>query len=362
MKILFVLGGLSAGGTEKTVHMLAHHRQLEGDKVFVAALSGTPNSSYLKYSPDISVLCPSGYENANQRRPMRLFRRITFIRQLIKETKPDLIVSFLSKVNIAAIISSLGLNIPIIISERNNPLEQNKSFLVPSLMRILYPLADCIVMQTGESCALLSPKARKKSLVIPNAVKPYRTTKPNGAGGNRIVAAGRLTHQKGFDLLIDAFAVVASSIPDASLVIYGAGKDQEDLQKQIERLNLANRAKLAGLSDQPQSWVSAGDIFVLPSRFEGFPNVLLEALSAGLPVIAFDCAWGPADILEDGKDGLLVKAGDTTGLAQAIERVIKDKDLRQHLAEEGSLKSRKFSVESVFKRWDEVFSKAKTIR
>jgi glycosyltransferase involved in cell wall biosynthesis len=362
MKTLFILGGLSVGGAEKTVHALAHHRLDQGDEVVVAALSGTEVSSYLPYHKGITIRSIEDGKSIESGGLVRLWKRIQFIRRLVREVNPDIIVSFLTKVNIAAILSTIGSKVPLVISERNNPVQQKNSAWTPIFVRILYPLASCIVMQTANASQILSKKARSRSVIIPNAASGIAVAEKLDRPKARIVAAGRLVEQKGFDLLIEAFSLIASRVPDASLVIYGEGRDANSLQQLIENHKMTKRIKLAGLSAKPHSWVEDGEIFVLSSRFEGFPNVLLEALSAGLAVVSFDCDWGPADILENGQDGLLIGPGDVEGLASAMERLLVDKELRHKLSNNGRLKSKKFSTEQVFSLWDDTLKNAALTR
>src|SRR3989337_2116886 len=113
---------------------------------------------------------------------------------------------------------------------------------------------------------------------------------PNNVG-QRIVAVGRLEHQKGFDLLLHAFARIAPEWPEASLTIFGEGPLRGMLEEQVKQQNIFGRAFFPGVSKTPGSWIQCANIFVLSSRFEGFPNVLVEAMTAGLPVVAFDCPW-----------------------------------------------------------------------
>ncbi|TGV62805.1 glycosyltransferase, partial [Mesorhizobium sp. M2D.F.Ca.ET.160.01.1.1] len=117
----------------------------------------------------------------------------------------------------------------------------------------------------------------------------------SSGGGTRFVAVGRLEKQKGFDLLLEAFSRVARQLPMVTLVIFGEGPERAALEQQARGLGIADRVRMPGVTNSPVGWLSVGDIFVLSSRFEGFPNVLLEALMAGMATVAFDCPWGPAD-------------------------------------------------------------------
>ncbi len=357
MKIMIVVSGLSAGGAEKVVHALSHHRLDLSDEITVVAFNGKPSSSFLRYDERISLRFLNENENPCSS-PLRFVKRLHFIRKLVNDLRPDLIVSFLTKVNIAVLLATIGKHVPVIVSERNNPKLQNTSFVVPKLMRALYPVATSIVMQTKSASDTLPSRVRSKSTVIPNAVAPIGPVQHQVRFAKQVVAVGRLTHQKGFDLLIEAFHHVVTRLPEAKLTIYGEGQDRQKLQSQISNLNLEANVTLAGVSAEPLSWINEGQIFALSSRFEGFPNVLLEAMNAGLAIVAFDCDWGPSDVIEDGVDGLLVSSGDIRAMSVALERVLTDSRLRDSLGKHAVLKSKAFSFDTVFRQWDGVIERS----
>jgi glycosyltransferase involved in cell wall biosynthesis len=168
-----------------------------------------------------------------------------------------------------------------------------------------------------------------------------------------VLAAGRLRPQKGFDLLIRAFAPVVASHPDWSLHIYGDGPMRPELQQQIDDLQLTDHVSL--LPTTPELGVQMGraGMFVLSSRYEGFGRVLLEALSKALPVVSFDCPRGPAEILTHGQDGLLVPAEDVAGLSQAILRLIEDPQLRSRLGGAGPARAAAYDIRTVGARWQQ---------
>lgn len=158
-----------------------------------------------------------------------------------------------------------------------------------------------------------------------------------------IMAIGRFHQQKGFDLLVQAYALVEKNI-EADLLILGDGSDQELILNLIQELGIENRVHMPGFSSNPWSYLSKAQYFVLSSRFEGFGNVIVEAMACGCPVVAFDCNYGPAEIIENGQDGILVPAEDITSLAEAMEEVSHNPDLREKLAKNGLVKASKFDV------------------
>jgi glycosyltransferase involved in cell wall biosynthesis len=161
--------------------------------------------------------------------------------------------------------------------------------------------------------------------------------------------------RKGFDLLIDAWRSVAAQHPDWTLRIYGGGALLVDLADRIDRAGLVGTVSLEGFEPDLARRLDEASLFVLPSRGEGMPMVVIEAMAAGLPVVAFDCPTGPADLLEGGRSGVLVPPRDTEALARAICRVVADDDLRRTLAEASSVRVAAFDAEATATRWEDLF-------
>ena len=166
--------------------------------------------------------------------------------------------------------------------------------------------ASAIVLQTEAIKSLYPETIQRRAVVIPNPVV-LSTTERRPHDGLVLAAVGRLEWQKGFDLLIQAFAAIASDFPDWRLTIWGEGAERSRLQQLADQSGYADRIELPGNSQSQSDWTGNADIFVLSSRYEGFPNVLLEAMSAGLPVLSFRCDFGPEEMIEDGVDGVLVE-------------------------------------------------------
>ena len=355
MRIVFVLAGLGAGGAEKIVNILAHHRNDQNDKIHVIAINSEQQQSFFPYRNSIEV----EYLGGNRKFPIGTTAyRLFALRRRLKAIQPDLVVSFLTKINILVGLATLSLGMATIMSERNNfKLQKMHPF-----WRLAVPItargAKYLVMQTSLARSFLPDQLKAKAVIIANPVTVPASLVRLPGNGTRFVAVGRMEKQKGFDLLLQAFARVALQLPVVSLVIFGDGPERASLERQALTLGIADRVRMPGVTNSPGDWLSAGDVFVLSSRFEGFPNVLLEALMAGMVTIAFDCPWGPAEILSPPNAGLLIPAADVNQLAEALRRVATDEPLRRKLAASGPLVAKRYSQPIVLAQWDEVISNA----
>ena len=262
-------------------------------------------------------------------------------------------ISFLTKVNVLTLLASIGTGIPVVISERNNPVEQRAHPLWSWGWNRLAGSAAAIVLQTNAIRATYPARIANRAVVIPNPVAS-RQVRRSGGEGRTLAAVGRLDKQKGFDLLIPAFERIAHELPHWRLVIFGEGPDRPALECAVRETGMDDRILLPGNTANQGDWIDKTDVFVLSSRFEGFPNALVEAMASGLPVVAFDCSFGPAEIVSNGVNGLLVASGDIEALAYNLQKICKNSELRQRLGATAAESSRRFTVERIVAEWDAV--------
>ncbi|MFC7649970.1 glycosyltransferase [Streptosporangium lutulentum] len=192
---------------------------------------------------------------------------------------------------------------------------------------------------------------------IPNALPPL------GEGrawleGTTAVALGRLERVKGFDLLLTAWRLVCDRRPEWTLRIYGSGPWMDRLKTQIDELDLTDRAFLMGRTDRVGEELSKAAMFLLSSRSEGMPMALIEAMSKGLPAVAFDCPTGPGEIITDGVDGQLVEPKNVEALAEAICELIDDQDLRRKLGAAAQNTAAAYDLQTIGSRWDTLLAEA----
>jgi len=346
MHVAILVTALGAGGAEHVIAQLGRHFA-EGDRrVTLISFDAPGDPVYHVFDERLNLVrlgCASAGISGN-------LRKVSRLREVLRAGRPELLLSFLTKNNLLASIATAGLPIRWIACERNNPERQGANPLWNALLKLAYRGADAIVCQTSAVRRCFPPAVRSRLCVIPNPIAPS-DLKPIDSG-SRLVAVGRLDRQKGFDILIDAFARVASDHPQWQLHIWGEGPEQADLERRIADHLLTDRIILRGVSARPRGWIEEADVFVLSSRYEGFPNVLGEALSAGLPVIATDCDFGPSEMLSHGIDGWLVPPEQPAALVSALNRVLGDATLRSGLASRAGAAAERFAPPGVMARWD----------
>lgn len=280
-------------------------------------------------------------------------RRLWVLRRAIIESTPDTIVSFLDEVNVRTILATLGLGIPVIVSERNNPFRKPLGKVWRILRRLSYRYATCVVTQTSDFLRYFSAAIQRRGHVIPNPVPFPKNVAAARISSRRMVvlAMGRLVRQKGFDRLLAAFSMIAADHKEWSLTIWGEGEDRQSLEMLRDRLELHRRVSLPGWTAEPLEEMRTAGLFVMSSRYEGFPMALCEAMACGVPVVSFD--WpGSRVIIRDGIDGILVSADDVEALATAMDRLMGDQSERERLGANGVQIATRFQKEHVMEMWE----------
>jgi glycosyltransferase involved in cell wall biosynthesis len=292
-------------------------------------------------------------------------RRVAALRGAVRELQPDVVVSFMDRMNVLTLLATHRLGIPVVVSERTDAPSHNLGSAWNSLRRLVYRYADALVFPSASArtraVSLRAPTVR----VIPNPIVLSGNgaqRNPGGEGSKSVVGMGRFTEEKGFDLLIEAFSRVANRHPNWSLCVFGDGPLRDTLSAEAARAGLNNRVFFPGTVSDPFRVFRQADLFVLPSRFEGFPNALCEAMACGLPVVSFDCRSGPAEIVRDGIDGLLVRAGDVKGLASAMDRLMGDPAERSRLANRAPDVTQRFRLDNVMGMWESLLTEIVTAR
>ncbi len=336
-----------------------------GDQVTLMPTFSGRGDCFYALPTDVDLIYLADLVAERKRTLSNKFYRLIALRKYLSENRPDIIISFLTNVNVAAIVAAWGLKIPVIVSERTDPFIHPVSFPLRVLRRLTYPYADALVVQTqAVACKYRAKKRHHRHLcVIPNPVSQSILTTQRTACkkiGKRLLAIGRFDEGKQFGMLIRVFAILANQHSDWSLRIVGDGPIRPTLQLQIADLGLDGRVELPGRTDAIGDELAKADAFVMTSKFEGFPNVLLEAMAVGLPSVAFDCPSGPREISLDGQVALLVPLNDEKAMTLALNRLMNDEELRQSLGCNARRSIiQRFTLNAIIMRWDLLFSTVK---
>jgi len=285
--------------------------------------------------------------------------RVLAIRREIMLTRPNVVITFGDTTNVKTLIGTLGLKVPVIICEQVDPLQYSIGRIWDTLRKVIYPMATIVVVVSSVMAKAWAEHIvrRERIRVVPNPV--YIAAKGSAVRGRKgpcytIAAMGRLVPQKGFDYLLRAFQLCSARHSEWSLSIIGEGSDRHSLEDLRSQLGLAEKVRFLGTVKEPSTLLRQADLFVLSSRFEGFPLALIEAMACGLPVISVDCPTGPAEIIRNGIDGLLVRSGDVSALADAMDRLMSDANERESLASRAVEVVERFGVDKITGLWDEV--------
>ncbi|MFJ8526936.1 glycosyltransferase [Bacillus sp. NPDC094106] len=362
-RILFVLPSLQGGGAEKVVLNVIN--KIDRNKYHPVLFLFVNEGVYLNKLPsylEVNYALEAG----------KSFTKNSFkvINKLKKQAlQSSLIVSSLElTTTYFSIIAGLMAKKPTVgwIHIDIAEFHVSKKFSHKILLKMLYPhLRSAIAVSEGVEEAVIKviPKLKGKTEVIynPLPVKEIReyAEEPNSfvVDSPLIIAAGRLTYQKSFDYLIRCHARLISKGVNHRLVILGEGEEKVNLLRLIKELNMEKSVFLAGFQDNPYSWIKKADIFVLSSRFEGFGMVIAEAMALGIPIISTDCPSGPAEILEDGKYGVLVKSQDENSMCIAIESMLLDKGKIKFYQHQSLERIKEFNEDNVIPKFDSLFGK-----
>ena len=357
-RLILLLPSAQAGGSERVLLNLL--QTFDRSRFDLHLIIIDPSGPYLNLIPPDLPLYGLGYK--------RVSRAIVSLAVVLRKLRPDAVLSSIGHLNLALLLIKplLPRKTKVFVRESNIPsialATGAKATLFCLLYRILYPRAEGIICPGEAIRKDLHNNFRigaDKIVTIPNTVyvdsirsKMNESHNPLQCRGTEIVAAGSLTRQKGFDLLVQAMASLVKIRPGIHLTILGDGPEKNNLTNQIRSFDLSGSITLAGFQGNPYPYLYHADLFVLSSRWEGVPNVVLESLACGTPVVAFDCPGSVREIFDDPSQGILVTAGDVEALVRAIDHWLEN----QKYGSKDSLLPEKFEVDSVTARYEDILS------
>ena len=353
--LIFITPSLLGGGAERVLISLANYFTGQRvDVVLIALNYGTP-----AYPVDKRVTVINLLNRKKNNLPYRVYYMMsTFCKllYLLIKFRPACALSFITSANIWTGLVCSITRTPYIVSERTSPKRTINQFnyLISHLAAFIYKKSMAVVVGTKAVEVCLRENNAFKNLKnikrITNAVPVFEPVSGTKVHGRKfILGVGRLAYVKGFDQLILAFS--EAQLNDIDLLIVGEGPERANLVCQVYNLGLRDRVIFAGAKTNLQDFYSQAEVFVLPSRNEGYPNALVEAMSFGCPCVAMDCEFGPSEIIVNEQNGLLVNHGDIQALAGGINRLINDRSLANTLRNNAKKISDSNSAEKILEQW-----------
>jgi GalNAc-alpha-(1->4)-GalNAc-alpha-(1->3)-diNAcBac-PP-undecaprenol alpha-1,4-N-acetyl-D-galactosaminyltransferase len=350
-RLLFIVGSLQAGGAERQLSEMANYWCARGAHVTLATWNGPEVEDFYALDKAVERVHLRVYgSRVRLLSLMAILAGIVRLRRLMRTSRPNATLSFIDVSNVCTIVAAAGLGVRVVVAERTHPaLRRAMSRPWRLLRRLCYRHADLVVAQTHDAAAWLERHCHARVAVIPNALRELPSLECRREP--LIVAVGRLTAEKGFDLLLHAFARLQQRFPGWRVCVLGDGAERNALLQLSEELQLTQRVDFVGEVREVDPWLARASLLVHPSRREGFPNAVLEAMGMGLAVISADCRAGPSELIRDGCNGRLVPMDDVDTLALVMAELMASPACREALGREAREVRQRFGREQIMERW-----------
>lgn len=363
MKIVYVIHKYTnVGGTDRILSVKANYLVEHGYDVTIISLENGNKKPFFFFDPRIQFyhldIKDKSWRYAND------FKRR--VKDIFEEIHPDIAIS-MGVGQLPILLSKVEYNCKKILEFHFSKYRRHYKFAAWDKYKwgrmvnniIYYKLNkiartyDKLVILTHEDSESWTAVPQRTVICNPASIDT-KTVSPLTT--KRIVTIGRHAKQKGFDYLVDIWSKVEKDYPDWILTIYGSGRREKELRKKIQKLNLENRIELKSPTMDIESVFADSAFYVMTSRHEGFPLVLTEAISSGLPAVAYACKCGPSDIIIDGEDGFLIKFLDERQFIEKMKLLLDDEELRKRMGRAGYINSRRFKVEKIMPQWESLFA------
>jgi glycosyltransferase involved in cell wall biosynthesis len=367
--IAFFLPSLDVGGAEKNV--INFVKGIDKEKYQIKIILGEKRGYFLN-DPALNGVSIAGLGTQS------LFKIFSELKKYFKKDAPDIFVSTFPRFNLVNLLAKLFSknNFKFVVIEQTTPSKLSGTakklshrliarFFLRPLLKFFYPKADAIVCVSEgvkkDICSIIGALDTIRVIynpVVEEKIFEQMQEKTNYAGFNNkaipvIVSAGRLVKAKDFPTLLSAFALVLKEKP-ARLLILGEGEEKENLKKICRNINIQDSVDFLEFQSNPYKYFSKASVFAASSLREGFSNIIVEAMACGLPVVSTN-STGPKEIINNGKNGILVPAGDSISLAKGILSVLNNLDLSKRLSEEGKIRAQDFTIEKSIREYEKLF-------
>jgi glycosyltransferase involved in cell wall biosynthesis len=360
MKLLFATRAIdrAAGGLERMIISIMNAMAERGHDVSLLSWDGAAATAFYPMSPDVTWRRLDMGDHGSKAGMGQIAARLPVIRGLVKGLSPDVIVCFEGGSFRAMQLYTAGLGIPLVAALRTAPTLYDHNWRLRFIECQAFRFARRIAVQFERYRDLYPAYLRPRIVTVPNPVAEARVLArpdvPAGNGRFRLLSVGRLNYQKNYAVLIEAFARLAPRFPDWDLRIVGEGEDRNELEAHVFRLpELAGRVALPGTTAEVDTEYAAAHLFCLPSRWEGFPNALAEALAHGLPAVGFLGCAGVPDLIDAGGTGALAAGnGDASALADALASLMAEADRRAAMGRAAVASVAAYRPEAMFDLWE----------
>lgn len=350
MRIGFLIPSLAVGGAERATIALSNSMAYMGHEVVIITLHDGEN--FYDANGKIKIF-PLAFKEEVDGKIKKSLKKAYSLRRVMKSIELDVIIAMSSLMAAYAVFACAFTGTKSIGSERSNPYRHFPDFPYSAVKKLSAVMSDGYVFQTEAARKYYPKNAAKKGAVIPNGIFgniPDEVV-PFHMREKKIYAMGRLVPEKGFDILLKAFSLFSQEHADYTLTVFGEGELHQCLEELAEKLGISQKVSFPGADKAACEKMSGGRMFVLSSRFEGMPNVLIEAMACGMPVIAANCPMGPSELITNVENGILVKVDDVEGLAAAMCELADDDFLSQRLSENALKTREKLSQEKITEKW-----------
>jgi glycosyltransferase involved in cell wall biosynthesis len=373
LHIGLLIHSLLPGGAERVCSLLANHWASNGHRVSLMTYA-PPSMDAYALAPSVERVHIGHWQNSPNRWHSvgKNIARVLRVRQRLQGSRVDVALSFMSVSNSCLALAALGTPAVCIGTERTYPPAVALSKMGELTRWLMYGWLDAVVTQTEDAARWVRSHTRARTVAaVANPVclplsnqeprlDPKRFLRP---GAKLLLAVGRLSEEKRFDALIQAFASAgrktsAENRISWQLVLVGEGEERKALEALISSLGLQDQVLLPGRAGNVGDWYAVADAFALTSRFEGYPNALLEALASGVPAVACDVLTGPGELIEDGVNGLLVPAHSHEALTEGLYQIMNNGALRQRLASRAELTVKRHDIGHIAGHWEDIFRSA----
>lgn len=351
-KIIFYIDSMQLGGAQRVMNnLLNYYVSQEVEVILINDI--VPVNDFPEYAIHSSVK-RLFLDDRELSRIEKNMHRIVKLRKIVKEENPDVMLSFLGPPNIRMLMATIGLNSKKVVSVRNDPHREYGFGIKKIISKIIFQLADGCVFQTKDAMEYFGNKLKKKAKIIFNPVDERFYKTEWNAKKKHVVAIGRLEPQKNPELLIRAFANISPRFPDYELHMYGEGNLKKFLAELCAELGIQNRVFLNGHTNEVETKLSEATVFALTSDYEGMPNILMEAMAVGIPVITTDCpCGGPRMLINNDNEGILVTCGDEKMLSDAMEKILSSQEVRTRMSENERKRAKVFQPEIIYSEWND---------